>query len=84
LLFVITASHANIGIGHSHYNSIRLILCRHLKRKHDAVFKSYTQHRDSSKLPGQPTVDGLLVSFQSPTTTSMPLVTQSNNGSPTY
>lgn len=60
MLFVITASHANIGIGHSHYNSIRLILCRHLKRKHDAVFKSYTQQRDSSKLPGQPTVDGFL------------------------
>jgi len=33
---------------------------RLLKQKHEAVFKSYIQHRDSSSSPSQPTMDGFM------------------------
>ena len=36
------------------------MLFRHLKRKHEAVFKSYTTYRDSGDSSGQPTLDGFV------------------------
>lgn len=39
-----------------------IVLLRHLKRKNEAVFKSYTNYRDSASTSGQPTMDGFMSS----------------------
>ena len=38
------------------------VLFRHLKRKHETVFKSYTNYRDSGSTSRQPTMDGFMSS----------------------